>query len=396
MNNYEINTNLGPHLLSEAESFNNDIIEWRRDFHQFPEPAFQEYITSSKIAKILSSFEGVTVITGYKIPTCVVAVIGEDLPGEALLLRTSIDAISVNEETGLPFCSCMPGYMHACGHDAHIASLLAAAKLISKNRDKLKHRVVLLFQPAAESGNGARILIENDFLKEFNIGHAVYAHWWPELPYSELAIKKNVCTAISDRIHIDITGVQGQAAEPHMTVDPVLISAHVMVAIQTMLTRDVDPRDPVVVSFAKVEAGDTYNIIPHHANLWGTLRSYNTKTRDFVQSRIEEIAPAIAKAFRGIATVEYTRNYDQVENDTEFTNAIIEIANPFFGKDGISILEKPLLTGEDFSFFTSNIPSTFMLLGTGLEYKLRNQSYDVPESMLPFSAAWEAYMALTL
>lgn len=396
MDDFHTDVTLGPVLLAEAEAFSDDIVAWRRDFHQFPEHAFEEYVTSSKIAKILRSFEGVRVISGYKIPTCVVAVIGEEISGQSVLLRAPIDAISIDEMTGLQFASCMPGLMHACGHDAHIASLLAAAKLLSMHREELKHTVVLLFQPAAESSEGAKTLIEGGMIEEFNIGHAINLHWWPEMPYSQLLTKKKALTSISDKIHIDITGTQGPASEPHLTVDPVLISAHIMVAIQTMLTRDVDPRDPVSVSFAKIEAGDTYNIIPEHANLWGTLRAYSHETRDLVHSRIEEIAPAIAKAFRGLATVEYTKNYDHVENDTEFTKQLLEIAYPFFGSDGISLLDKPLLNGDDFSYFSNRIPSTFLLLGTGLEYKLRHPRYDTPESMLPFSAAWEAYMALSL
>ncbi|MDO5562367.1 MAG: peptidase dimerization domain-containing protein, partial [Synergistaceae bacterium] len=158
-----------------------------------------------------------------------------------------------------------------------------------------------------------------------------------------------------------------------------------------------DPRDPVVISFGQVEAGFAYNVIPEQANLWGTLRAFDPKTRDFVQNRLETMAPAVAKAFRGLASVEYTRNYGQVENDQEFTGKLIhEAAVPFFGMDGIKPLESPLLFGEDFSFFSSCVPSTFMLIGTGLEYALHHPAYDIPESMLPFSAAWEAYLALTI
>ena len=155
-----------------------------------------------------------------------------------------------------------------------------------------------------------------------------------------------------------------------------------------MLSREVDPREAVVVSFGQVESGTAYNVIPEQANLWGTLRAFNPKTRDFVQSRIETVAPAIAKALRGLASVEYTRNYAQIENNLDMLEDILRIGVPFFGEDGINMLERPLLSGEDFSFFTHNVPSVFMLLGTGLEYPLHHPRYDVPESMLPFSAAW--------
>ncbi len=387
---------LGAQLLAEAENISEEMRDWRRDFHQFPELAFEENITASKITRVLDSIEGMEVISGFAIPTSVIGILGKDLPGPAILLRSCMDALAVEEETGLSFSSCMPGLMHACGHDAHMASLLGAARVLSFHRDELKRKVVLLFQPAGEGKGGARILVENRFLETFNIGNAASLHWWSEIPYGELFLRKGVLTALSDRIHIDIRGTAGHAAEPHMTIDPITISSHIVIAIQTMLTREIDPRDPVVVSFGQIEAGYAYNVIPEQVNLWGTLRAFSPKTRDFVQSRIETVAPAIAKAFRGLASVEYTRNYGQVENDSEMVDKVVNVGIPFFGEDGIKMLERPLLSGEDFSFFSSCVPSVFMLMGTGLEYGLHHPRYDIPENMLPFSAAWESYMALTL
>lgn len=397
MNTQSIRTTLGPELLQEAEAFSEDITSWRRDFHQFPEPAYEEYVTASRITRILNSFQNVEVTSGYATPTTVVATIGEkNLPGPALMMRATTDSNRLEECTGLQCSSCMPGCMHASGNDAHIASLLATAKLLSQHTNEMRHPVVLLFQPGSENSNGAKKIIDYGFISDFNIGSAINLQWWPEVPYGQLITKKNVFTSLSDKIHIDIKGVPGSASEPHRTIDPILISAHIMIAIQSMLTRDVDPRDPVSVSFAKVDAGATYNIIPEHANLWGTLRAYSSETRDFVHERIEDIAPAIAHAFKSIATVEYTKNYDHVNNDSEFTERLLEIALPFFGKDGISISEKPLLMGDDFSCFSNAVPSVFMLLGTGVGCKMRRPEYEIPESMLPFSAAWETYMALTL
>lgn len=387
---------LGAILLADAEKIYMDIQEWRRELHQFPELAFEENITASKIRRVLESIPGMEVIAGYSIPTCVIGVLGGDLPGQALCMRASMDALEVEEATGAPFASCMPGLMHASGHDAHMASLLGAATILGQHRDKLKRKVVFLFQPAGEGRGGAKMLVDDRFLENFNVGNCFAVSWWPELPYGELFIKKGVLTALSDKIHIDIRGTAGHAAEPHKTVDPISIAAHLIVAIQTMLARDVDPRETALVSFGQMEAGFSYNVIPEQANLWGTFRGFNPQTRDFVQSRIEKMAPDIARAFRGLASVEYTRNYAQVDNTPEFVDRIIEIATPFFGEDGINILERPLLTGEDFSFFSACVPSAYMLIGTGLEYGLHKPVYDVPESMLPFSAAWEAYAALTL
>lgn len=387
---------LGAQLLTDAESIGPDIQDWRREFHQFPELAFEENITASKIMRVLQSIEGMKVITGFAVTTCVIGILRDDLDGPALVLRSCMDAVELDEMTGVPFASCIPGVMHATGHDAHMASLLGAAKILSKYADRLTKRVIFLFQPAGEGRGGAKMLVENRFLEKFNVGRCIGLSWWPELTYGQLYTRKGVLTALSDRIHIDIRGVAGHAAEPHAAVDPVTIAAHLIVAIQTMLTRDVDPQETALISFGHMESGFVYNVIPDQAHLWGTLRAFSPETRDFIQKRLDGLVPSIAKAFRGIASLEYTRNYPQVENDPEFLDKIIEIAEPFFGNDGINVLERPLMSGEDFSFLSSCVPSVFMLIGTGLEYGLSQSAYDTPESMLPFSAAWEAYMALKL
>lgn len=387
---------LGAALLEEAERIYGDMQDWRRDFHQFPELAFEENITASKIAEVLKSIHGMEVVPGFAVQTAVVGVLGGDIPGPALMLRAIMDGVAADEQTGLPFSSCMPGVMHACGHDAEMASLLGAAEVLAEHKKDLARKVVFLFQPAGEGRSGAKTLAGSNIIEKFGIGRCAAVTWTPELPYSELYTKKGVMTALSDRIHIDIRGTAGHAAEPHMTVDPVTIAANIILTVQAMLSREVDPREAVVVSFGQVDAGTAYNVIPEQANLWGTLRAFNPRTRDFVQSRIETVAPAIAKALRGLASVEYTRNYAQIENDLDMLEEILRIGVPFFGEDGINMLERPLLSGEDFSFFTHEVPSVFMLLGTGLEYPQHHPRYDVPESLLPFSAAWEAYMALAL
>ena len=388
-------SSVGASLLAEAERISGEMQDWRRDFHQFPELAFEENITASKITNVMRAIPGMAVTTGFAIQTAVVGVLGADIPGPALMLRATMDATAAEEQTGLPFSSCMPGAMHGCGHDAEMASLLGAAAVLSKYRGELKQRIVFLFQPAGEGRSGAKTLTENKIIEKFNIGRSVTVNWASELPYGELFTRRGVMTALSDRIHIDIRGTAGHAAEPHMTVDPVTIAANIIIMIQTMLSREVDPREPVVVSFGQVESGEAYNIIPEQANLWGTLRAFDPKVRDFVQSRIETVAPAIAKAFRGLASVEYTRNYAQVDNNLDMVDELLRVGVPFFGEDGLNMLERPLLSGEDFAFFSHRVPSLFMLMGTGLEYPLHHPRYDVPESMLPFSAAWEAYMALT-
>ena len=389
-------SSLGAGLLEEAERLCVDMLDWRRDLHQFPELAFEENITASKVTNVLRSIPGVEVTTGFGIQTSVIGVIGADIPGPALMLRAIMDGTAGEEHTELPFASCMPGVLHDCGHDAEMASLLGAAAILADHADELEQRIVLLFQPAGEGRSGAKTLTENNLIEEFNIGRALAVNWSPELAYGELFTRRGVMTALSDRIHIDIRGTAGHAALPHITVDPVTIAANIIVTLQTLVTREADPREAVVVSFGHLEAGEAYNIIPEQANLWGTLRAFNPQVRDYMQSRIESVASSIAKAFRGLASVEYTRNYSQVDNNPDIVESLYRIGVPFFGEDGLHLLEHPLLSGDDFSFISQRVPSLLMLLGTWLEFPLHHPRYDVPESLLPFSAAWEAYLALTL
>lgn len=387
---------LGPELMEEAEDLASDIIAWRREFHQFPELAFEENLTATRVAQVLESTEGIRVHRGFGTPTSVIGVMGEDLPGPAVMLRADMDALAMEEETGLPFGSCIPGVMHGCGHDGHMASLLGASLLLSARRRELRRPVILLFQPAEEGKGGARKLTEAKLTSKFNIGWALGMHFWPKLPYGQFFTKPGPITALSDKFHIEIQGVGAHAATPHLGVDPIMIAAHVLLGLEHLVSREIDPLESAVISVGQIEAGEAYNIIPERAHLWGTARAFDTTVRNTVQERMENTVRDICRAFRGSASVEYRRNYPQTLNDPDFSAEVTERAAVFFGEDMFHTLERPLLAGEDFSFYSLEVPSCFMLLGTGGEYGLHHPKYDVPEELLYLASAWEAFLALTL
>ncbi|MFA0887683.1 MAG: M20 family metallopeptidase [Synergistales bacterium] len=387
---------IGPGLLEAAEEISGQLIAWRREFHQFPELAFEENVTSARIVETLSSIEGIEVVKGFGCPTSVVAVIGADLPGKSLMIRAEMDALALDEETGVPFSSCIPGVMHAAGHDAHMASLLGAAVLIAERRAELAGPVALLFQPAEEGKGGARTLVQAGLMNRFNVGQVVAPLLWPKSPYGTFMTRPAVITALSDRIHVEIRGVGGHAALPHVTVDPILIGAHIVLAVQSLISRELDPLESAVISFGQVEAGEAYNIIPETGHMWGTLRAFDTRVRDFLRGRLESLVPAVATAFRGSAVLDYTQNYPQTQNDASLTKAILECAEDFFGNEQVRTLDRPLLSGEDFSFYSLEVPSCLMLIGTGEDVGLHHSRYQVPEEALPLVAAWETYMALSL
>lgn len=385
-------------LKTESENISGEIISWRREFHQFPELAFEETVTSSKIIAALSGLKGITVLSGFGAPTCVIGILREDIQAPAVTFRADIDALAVEEETGLPFSSCFPGVMHACGHDAHIASLLGAAKLLSERASLLRRPVIFLFQPAEEGKGGAKRIVEAGFFEKYEIKNVFGLHFWPMLPFGQMATRKGPLTALSDRIHIAINGVTAHAASPQQGVDPTVVAAHVLLSIQDIISREKDPLSPAVISFGQVETGEAYNIIPGTAHMWGTLRALDPDVRDFLQKRLEEMIPLIARAHRATATVEYTKNYPRLLNDPELTSEILDQAFKFFSdnESGVAELERPLLAGEDFAFYSLKVPSCFMLLGTGGESGLHNPHFDVPEELIPLVSAWEAYIALNL
>jgi len=255
--------------------------------------------------------------------------------------------------------------------------------------------VIFLFQPAEEGRGGARALVEAGLFSRFPIGRVLGVHLWPNQPYGSLRTRKGILTALSDRIHIEIQGVGGHAAAPHTTVDPITIAAHLILTIQTLLAREVDPAESAVISFGQLESGYAYNIIPETAHLWGTLRAFESRVRDFVQERLETVVPSVARAWRALATLEYHRNYPQVRNDPETVERVLEVAARFLGPEAVSLMERPILSGEDFAFYSLEVPSCFLLLGTGLEYGLHHSRYDVPEDLLPLTAAFEAYLGLS-
>lgn len=392
------NTDLIDELRSAADELAGEIIAWRREFHQFPELAFEETVTSSRIAAALSEMPGVRVIRAFGAPTTVIGVLREDIEAPAITLRADIDALAIEEESGLPFASCFPGVMHACGHDAHTASLLGAAKILSQRAYLLKKPVIFLFQPAEEGKGGAKRIVDAGFFEKFSVEGVLGLHFWPQVPFGQMKTRKGPVTAFSDRIHITVNGITAHAASPHQGVDPTVIAAHILISIQNILSREKDPHSSAVLSFGQIEAGEAYNIIPGSAHMWGTARILDSHVRDFIQDRVEGMVPLIARAHRATATVEYTRNYPSLVNDEGLTDRVFRLGEEYFSapEGGVAEMAGPLLAGEDFAFYSLSVPSCFMLIGTGGDMGLHNPHYDVPEELLPIASAWEAFLAISL
>jgi len=383
-------------IQDEAARISNQLVEWRRGFHVFPELAFEERVTSSRIIQILQGMPGIEITQAFGDTTAVVGKLKGKNDTNAIMLRSPMDALPLQEETDLPFASCIPGVMHGCGHDAHMSVMLGVAKLLSNRRDMLGRSIVFVFQPAEEGLGGAKRLIEAGLLRAYNISYALGFSFWPKYGYGKLLLRHGFMTALSDRFHVSIQGVGGHVAAPHLAVDPWTIVAHLIFAVQMLVSREIDPLESAVISFGQLEASEAYNVIPEQIDMWGSLRALSPEVRDFLQNRLEEIVPLLAQAFRGLGIIKYQRNYPQVFNDKKLVDVVLNIAYEYMGKESVEILQKPLMSGEDFAFYTQIIPSCFMLIGTGGKYWLHHPKYDVPEDLLPFAASWKAYLALRL
>ncbi|MCL2684030.1 MAG: M20 family metallopeptidase [Synergistaceae bacterium] len=387
---------MGEKLLGEAERIAPELVEWRRNFHQFPEMGLDEHMTSGKIETLLSAMPGMEVVKGFGLPTCVIGRIGGHLPGGALALRVEIDAVEVKEATGMPFSSYDDRVSHVQGHDAHMAYLLGTAMLLSERRESLTRPVVFIFQPADEGKVGSKYLLEAGILEQFDIKRMLCIHWIPYLPYGQVFTNKGGVTAFTNKLHIGLSGEGGHGSTPNLTHDPLYMSALLQITLQSILTREVDPQKTAVLSFGRIEAADVYNVIAEEVNLWGTLRTTDRETHRFLRRRMEDVIRASAHMWHIAASVEYTLDYSPVVNDDEMVSDIFKIGTALLGSDGMCPLQAPILTGEDFCYFSERVPSCMMFIGTGMEYGLYHARYDIPENLLPFAAAWGAYLAIFL
>jgi amidohydrolase len=277
-----------------------------------------------------------------------------------------------------------------------MAALLGAASLLAHNAAGLRRPVVFIFQPAEEGRGGARLLIDAGLLTEFGIGGMLCVHWVPHLAYGQIFTNKGGITSFSSKVHIGLMGQGGHGSTPYLTSDPLFLSAQVQVALQSLITREVDPQKNAVLSFGRIEAADVYNVIAEETHLWGTLRATDRETHRFLKFRVEEMVKGMARLAHLTASVEYMLDYGQVINDEEMVSDVFKIGTALIGSDAMEILPSPLLVGEDFSFYAENVPSCLMFLGTGMDYGLYHARYDIPENLLPFAAAWGAYLALFL
>jgi amidohydrolase len=368
-----------------------EITAWRRDFHEHPELMFDVQRTAGKVAELLRAFGCDEVVEGIG-RTGVVGIIKgrTDSAGRVIGLRADMDALPIIEATGLDYASKTPGKMHACGHDGHTAMLLGAAKYLAETRN-FDGTVALIFQPAEEGGGGGREMVQDGMLDRFGIQEVYGMHNMPGIPVGTFAIREGAIMAAADQFEITVTGKGGHAAKPHDCIDTTVVAAHIVVALQTIASRGVDPLKQVVVSVCTVATDSTaHNVIPQQVVMKGTVRTMDPKVQDFVERRLTEIAEGTATALGARAAVNYKRGYPVTVNAVEPTGHAVKVAQEVSGR--VDPDTAPLMGAEDFSFMLNERPGAYIFLGNGDTAMVHHPEYNFDDDAIPFGSSWYAGM----
>lgn len=365
-----------------------ELVAIRQDLHAHPELGLEEVRTSEVIARHLEAY-GYNVSRGLA-RTGIVATLSHGTSRRSVGIRADIDALPILEETGLAYASKTPGLMHACGHDGHTAMLLGAARAIAERRN-FDGTVHLIFQPAEENFGGAKIMVEEGLFDRFPCDAVFALHNEPGLPFGQFAFRDGAIMAAVDEARITLNGRGGHGAEPQETADPIVAGASIVMALQTIVSRNIHPLDPTVVTVGSFHAGSASNIIPERAEIVVGIRSFDPIVRDELERRIRLIAERQAESYEMTATVDYLRSYDATINHSAETDLLRDIAIRFAGPEKVVDLPRPFMGSEDFAYMLKERPGSYFFLGARASEKdrpLHHPGYNFNDDLLPIGAAF--------
>ncbi|MCT4333465.1 M20 family metallopeptidase [Paracoccus sp. YLB-12] len=368
-----------------------EITAWRRDFHEHPELLYDVHRTAGKVADLLREF-GCDEVTEGVGRTGVVGVIRgkTDSKGRVIGLRADMDALPINEQTGVEYASKTPGKMHACGHDGHTAMLLGAAKYLAETRN-FDGTAVVIFQPAEEGGGGGDAMVKDGLIERWKIDEVYGMHNMPGVPTGTFAIKPGAMMAAADQFDITVTGKGGHAAKPHDCIDTTLTAAQIIVALQSIVSRNIDPLQNAVISVCVVSTDSTaHNVIPHVVKLKGTARSLDPGVRDQLEEGIIRVATNIAAAMGATAEVQYDRGYPVTMNDDQATEWAAEVARQIAGDVNMDM--QPMMGGEDFSYMLNERQGAYIFVGNGDTAMVHHPAYNFNDDAIPAGSSWYAGM----
>lgn len=374
-------------IIEEAKKIQQEIVVWRRDVHRCPEVGTETPITSGYVIERLKEMgiEYRANVGGYG----VVGLIKGEKEGRTIALRADMDALAIKEETGLPFAA-TNGNMHACGHDCHVAMLLGAAKILNENRDKIRGNVKLIFQPAEEGPGGAKPMIEDGALENPKVDAVIGLHigaMFKEVGVGQFGVCYGTIQACLDRFYIKVKGHGCHGALPHTGVDPITITCQIVSALQTIVSRELKPTHPGVVTIGKLHGGSAYNVIPDYVELEGTVRALYQEEREMIASHMESIVAGITRGMQGDYEFQYTFGYPPTVNNPEFTKGIVDTIKKITDEKDIVEIVEPTMGGEDMSYYLLKVPGSYICLGSnnenkGIIYPHHNSKFDVDEDVL--------------
>ena len=364
------------------------LVEIRRDLHEHPEIGMQETRTAGKVAEILEGL-GLSVKTGVGI-TGVVGMLEGASEGRTIAIRADMDALPIEEETGLPFASKNQGAMHACGHDGHTAMALGAARILSEMRADLQGGVKFIMQPAEENYGGARDLVEEGVLDDPSVDAIIALHINTGDDVGKLVIKSGPIGASADAFMISINGKGGHGSEPQGCIDPIHIAAHAITSIQTMIPRSLDARDPVVVSVCSIQGGTAFNIIPDSVHFGGTVRTLSVERQKEMPKRLEDIVRGVTSTFGATFDFTYIHGAPVTANEPGMTDLMRGTAAELWGAESVLDMGKPHMGSEDYSYYLQKVPGVMGMLGARIEggssYPAHHPRFDFDERCLPLGA----------
>jgi len=381
-------------VLNRVSEMQDEIAGWRRHLHQTPELLYDVFETSGFVAEKLKAFGCDVVETGIGRTGVVGLIRGTRGEGPVIGLRADMDALPIHEISGKPWSSQTPGKMHACGHDGHTAMLLGAAKYLAETRN-FRGSVAVIFQPAEEGGAGGDAMVKDGMMETFAIREVYGMHNRPGLPIGQFATRKGPVMAAADEFELVVHGRGGHAARPHTTIDPVIISAHIITGLQLIGSREIDPLDSVVVTVASIHAGTASNIIPDSAVLTGTVRTLSPEARDHAEKRVREIVAGIAATFGARADIHYRRGYPVTVNHEGPTEHAVEIMKKVAGDAAVKDDVPPVMGAEDFSFMLEARPGAFVFIGNGDTAEVHNAAYDFNDEAIPYGVSYWVSLAET-
>jgi hippurate hydrolase len=378
-------------IINSIAALLPEMTIWRRDLHAHPELSMQEIRTSGVVRKKLAAFGVDEIITGMA-EHGVVGVIRAGTSDRAIGLRADMDALPITEETGLPYASVNKGVMHACGHDGHTTMLLGAAKYLAETRN-FDGTVYLIFQPAEEFEGGADKMVREGLFDRCPMEKVYGLHNWPEMKAGTFLWRTGPVMAAVGFFEIVVTGKGSHGASPHQGIDPIMVSAQIIGALQTIVSRSVEPIEGAVVSVGSISGGDAYNILPERVVMKGTVRWYRDEVGDAIETGMRRLVHGIAQSFGATADLRFFRHAPATVNDAEATDLAVAAARLVAGADGVSEMRAPTMGGEDFAYMLNAKQGAYLMLGGGRGVNdplLHHPKYDFNDEILPVGASWWA------